>query len=540
MKLRLSLYLLLVFCLIITACISEPGDDDDTSNTDSSSTELSSEVSSSSENEVSSDNQMSSDNKSSDEETSSSSDKVSSSNPSSATNTSSRDEESSSSDSDPKSSSIDESPSSSSKDQTSSAKESSSSNKDSSSSKKESSSSEITSSSSSEKSSSSEANSSSSEEPSSSSETPQITSKVTGLNLAIDRQVIQQISEGETIEIQRTDNETINFYAIVEGNNITSVKFEATGWADARDEDKTPNPWAAHGQGVSFPDGETAITLKITPVEDLGEGTSLTISFTIKIPEEEPSSSSEEPSSSSEMSSSSDESSSSVPTTTPAEEKNVSFKTSDNVTIRATLGIPELDGNSKPAVIFIHAGGRNRSNWTNTDVYDDLWDQGFYVLAIDLRDHGSSDKPGTSDFYNNPNGAPRDVQAAIDYLEDIDDVDDSKIAIIGESVGGNLACVFSQDKYNVKTAVSMSSKTSAVVNLGDISGTPKLKNVFHISSVGDGGGDRKDWAEELYGYTSGERKVVSNYSGSGHGVSIFNSNPGAEQDIIDWILDTID
>ena len=533
MKLRLSLYHILALCLILSACISEPADDDDTSNTDSSSTELSSQNKSSSDMEVSSDNQMSSDNVSSEDESPASSTTTSSANQSSETNKSSRDEESSSSESDPISSSSDDQNSSSSEDPISSSIDaSSSSNEDSSSSTEESSSSEMNISSSSD-------DSSSSEEPSSSSEDPQATGKVTGLNLAIERQIIQEISEGETIEIQREDNETINFYAIVEGDDITSMKFEATGWDDVRDEDTTPDPWAAHGQGVSFPDGETTITLKITPVEDSGEGTSLTITFTIKIPEE-PSSSSEEPSSSSEISSSSDVSSSSTPTTTPAEEKSVSFETSDNVTIRATLGIPELDGNSKPAVIFIHAGGRSRSNWTSTDVYDDLWDQGFYVLAIDLRDHGSSDKPGTSDFYNNPNGAPRDVQAAIDYLEDIDDVDDSKIAIVGESVGGNLACVFSQDQYNVKTAVSMSSKTSAVVNLGDISGTPQLKNVFHISSVGDGGGDRKDWAEELYDYTSGERKVVSDYSGSGHGVSIFNSNPGAEQEIIDWILDTID
>ena len=139
---------------------------------------------------------------------------------------------------------------------------------------------------------------SSSEDESSSSETNEPTSKVTGLNLAIDRTVVQAIGDGDVVEISREDNDVINFYADVEGDNVTSVQFEATGWDEARDEDSSPDPWAAHGQGVSFPDGDTEITMTITPVENGEEGQSLTISFTIRIPEA-PSSSSVEPSSSS-------------------------------------------------------------------------------------------------------------------------------------------------------------------------------------------------------------------------------------------------
>ena len=138
----------------------------------------------------------------------------------------------------------------------------------------------------------------SSEEPSSSSEEPTTDLKVTKLELAINRTRVQEIADGSVIEIAAEDNETVNFYATVEGGEASSVKFDATGWDDARAEDVTPDPWAAHGQGVSFNEGETEISLTITPMDGNLEGEALSLTFTIKVPPP-PSSSSEEPTSSS-------------------------------------------------------------------------------------------------------------------------------------------------------------------------------------------------------------------------------------------------
>ena len=86
--------------------------------------------------------------------------------------------------------------------------------------------------------------------------------------------------------------------------------------------------------------------------------------------------------------------------------------------------------------------------------------------------------------------------AAIDYLKKLPNIDGDRIAVVGASVGGNLACVASA-LYEVKTAVAISHKTSAIYNLA---GRDELefRSIYHLSSTGDQGGQRARWATELF------------------------------------------
>ncbi|MDN5202099.1 alpha/beta fold hydrolase [Fulvivirgaceae bacterium BMA10] len=220
------------------------------------------------------------------------------------------------------------------------------------------------------------------------------------------------------------------------------------------------------------------------------------------------------------------------------DKKEVSFKTEDGFTIKATLQTPET-GSNLPAVILIHQGGSDRSEWKS--LVKKLGEQQFITLAYDVRGHGSSDKvESISSLFNDPNQAPLDMKAAITFLRNHEKVDPFRIAIVGASIGGNLACVGSGDlAYGIKTAVSMSAKTSAVKNLAGEGKQLSIKSVFYISSEKEQKGTRAKWSRELYDQTSEPKKITIVEGSRAHGVGIFKDDPKLEDDIINWLKKTL-
>ena len=88
----------------------------------------------------------------------------------------------------------------------------------------------------------------------------------------------------------------------------------------------------------------------------------------------------------------------------------------------------------------------------------ELVKRGFTVVNIDFRGHGSSDgRVLPSDHEHRYHGLMLDMEAGIDYLEDIDDIE--KIGLVGHSMGGHTA---------VKTSEENPDKIEATVALGHI------------------------------------------------------------------------
>ena len=220
----------------------------------------------------------------------------------------------------------------------------------------------------------------------------------------------------------------------------------------------------------------------------------------------------------------------------------VSFTTRDGVTIQATLASPTTQSQKLPAVIFIHQGGSSRDEWVSLPIFNSVVESGMVALAIDIRGHG--DSSGKADFdtlFDDPNQAPQDLRAAIDFLMTTGLVDRSRVAVVGASIGSNLACVASgNETYNVKTAVAMSGKTSAVLNLAGVD-RPELgmKSVFHISSEFDQEGLRAEWAAELFEMTDAPSKLEIVADSSAHGVSIFIDDPTLQDRVLRWLLETL-
>ncbi|WP_340074600.1 alpha/beta hydrolase [Leptobacterium sp. I13] len=221
--------------------------------------------------------------------------------------------------------------------------------------------------------------------------------------------------------------------------------------------------------------------------------------------------------------------------------KEIAFYTKDSIKISATYEYPEINKSTIPAIILIHQGGSSREEWLDLPLWNDLKAAGYALLAIDLRQHGKSakDTGDIYDLFNNPNRAPLDLLAAIEFLKKDKHIDVERIGIIGASIGGNLACVAASSReYAIKSAVSLSAKTSAAQNLSGQKEPIVPKNVFYIASKEEQNGLRKEWSNELYGKTKGERKVEI-ASGDKHGSFILRKEKRLQEAIVYWFENTL-
>ncbi len=217
----------------------------------------------------------------------------------------------------------------------------------------------------------------------------------------------------------------------------------------------------------------------------------------------------------------------------------VTLKTTDGVKISATLHYPARKRSKKsPAVILIHQGGSDRTEW---DPYvNTLLDSGYITCAYDVRGHGKSDKVASiSALFNDPEQAPNDLKAVLHHLRSLESVDGDRVAVVGASIGANLACVAAGDaRYGIKTAVAISAKTSAVHNLAGDAKNFHMRSVFYISSM-EQNGRRARWAKELYDETGEPRKLEIVPDSRSHGVRILKDAPGLVGKITSWLAQTL-
>jgi pimeloyl-ACP methyl ester carboxylesterase len=221
--------------------------------------------------------------------------------------------------------------------------------------------------------------------------------------------------------------------------------------------------------------------------------------------------------------------------TIPKENK-VNFTTSDGINLVAIYELPKSE-KKVPVVIFIHQGTSSKEEWYVLKLWNNLIKNGYAILAFDLRIHGESDKDegGYANLFRNPNRAPLDLQAAIKFLKADKRIDTDKIAVIGSSVGANLALIATTDKsYSVKTAISISPNAEAVQNLYGKNEDIIPNNVFLISSDKDRNGIRKKWAQDLYDRSTGEKKIEIT-EGYDHGSHIISKNPYLNEMILNWL-----
>jgi len=224
-------------------------------------------------------------------------------------------------------------------------------------------------------------------------------------------------------------------------------------------------------------------------------------------------------------------------TNMPPSRTEVTFTSSDGLKISAYLTAGSSSPAGAPGVLLLHQYNQDSSQWGNLP--ERLAEQGYRSLAIDLRGHGTSDPYGgnrLSDILNDPNGAPLDVNAALAYLKGDGQADPTRIAIIGTSIGANLA-VASAVKKQAKTYIAFSPRKPPTENVAGTS-AEGMSSVFYLAGELDSGGQAQD-CQTMFESTSDPKSIVVYLGSSDHGLDLLQNQVDAESRIFDWLTENL-
>ncbi len=232
--------------------------------------------------------------------------------------------------------------------------------------------------------------------------------------------------------------------------------------------------------------------------------------------------------------------------------QNVSFSTEDNLILSGGWTLPNIDSETFPVVILLHSLGSNRDNWLLSPLTVELLEEGYAVLWIDFRGHGHSEDPGgrscdlssctltIQDLEN----MPLDVKGALAWLSAQSEVDTSRIALIGEDLGANIAYISSGSFSQIKTTVSISPIALQNTSTGEtLLLTPRFvgadvesfspNSIFFVASRNDTAS--VFMASIMFQRTSRPRTSGTVRNTDAHGIQITLISTESRNGIRDWI-----
>jgi pimeloyl-ACP methyl ester carboxylesterase len=223
----------------------------------------------------------------------------------------------------------------------------------------------------------------------------------------------------------------------------------------------------------------------------------------------------------------------------------VTFITDDGVSIVGTYYAPSSGlKDSTPTIILLHMLGKDRSTW-NTFA-SALSHKGYDVLAIDLRGHGDSIKQGSStasyqSFTENDfNKMTLDVKAAKQFLIEQKNAKPDRMAVIGASIGANIALNYAATlDPTIKIVILLSPGLNyRGVAMSDT--ITKYKNPIYIAATEGDSESAKDSQTLCTKINCGENLKI--YSGSSsHGTNMFSEalNPPLQDLIMSWLSSSL-
>lgn len=219
-----------------------------------------------------------------------------------------------------------------------------------------------------------------------------------------------------------------------------------------------------------------------------------------------------------------------VPKETAVKEsmKKVSFATDDDVTI-----IGNYWKGSGNAVLLLHMLPATKESWN--EFAEKLNNEGFTVLAIDLRGHGESTNNGTLNYKTftdaQHQASIKDVEAAVSYLKK---QNAKNISIAGASIGANLALVYQSEHSEIKKTILL----SAGQNYRGVMAEPAAEALQEDQKVflveGSSDSSSAGTADVLSSALSGDREVMI-YNTSAHGTNLFEEHPELMNELVEWL-----
>ena len=127
----------------------------------------------------------------------------------------------------------------------------------------------------------------------------------------------------------------------------------------------------------------------------------------------------------------------------------MTVEAADGLPIRATLLAPLTSG-ADPGVILLHMLGDDGTVWGEVGLAADLVAAGYAVLIVDMRGHGQTG--GAADWTL----AADDLGRVWDAFAALETVDEARTAVVGASIGANMALRLGAARPDVRTVVLLS------------------------------------------------------------------------------------
>ncbi len=218
----------------------------------------------------------------------------------------------------------------------------------------------------------------------------------------------------------------------------------------------------------------------------------------------------------------------------------VSFQASDDVQLSAYYYYAEgKKEEAEPLVVLIHQFRESKDQW-GSDFIDELISAGFKVLAYDIRGHGNSAKVDydLTELLWDPELAPKDVDGAFAWAREQKGVDSARIAAVGTSIGGNLAC-YAKFSLEAKTVVAISNSAQGFEMLNGIDPRMMGKLIVRITDVLiiTGSKDRNHEKDAHYimdTYVADPKELVVIDSDK-HGIYLMAEHPEVNTHILIWL-----
>lgn len=185
---------------------------------------------------------------------------------------------------------------------------------------------------------------------------------------------------------------------------------------------------------------------------------------------------------------------------------------------------------SDKGILLIHSLGSSKASWKQ--LVPELTSRNYNVLSIDMRGHGFSDYDWRSFDSDDFNKAVLDVEAGISFLED-NGVDD--IAVIGSSIGANIALKHASQNPEIKSLILLSPSLN-YRGVKTASNMEKYSNPVLII-VGKEDIQSYEGSKKLHNISSGKKDLIITNS-STHGTLLLQ-NEEVKLSILRWLGNTI-
>lgn len=183
----------------------------------------------------------------------------------------------------------------------------------------------------------------------------------------------------------------------------------------------------------------------------------------------------------------------------------------------------EIAEGGAPALLVMHQNRSKRQSWE--PLVPSLVEAGYIVLTVDLRGHGETG--GTVDW----SLAQEDTQMWIGFLTTREGVNPEKIAVMGASIGSNLALVGCAASEACETAIALSPGLNffGVEPEEAVSDGLRRRSALLIAARGDT--DSAVAVRQMAGSSQGALGLRV-YEGFDHGTDLFDDNLESVQTLI--------